>query len=722
MPPALPPPLISSISPSNKPALSRQRDHSACRRPETPLKVRKTREILKQHSIYADIPPPCLHLPHEHAAHCSCPGDVPNALGTIGSNVLCEQEQEYGDGLTRKLDPHNVDVPQPVLPPPQSVPAGSRVQRQKSASRRMLSRVKQGIASRTKGTQSIRPVESEISLVRRISGRRKQSCEIERRAQSFEISRDSIDSCVAETPGSVGSGPSVERSFTDSTVSTAEVFGDASINGISQIQASYFDKPVVLDLSQGHNSSPPPPSSPSPQPTPRPPRKISPPILPESPLTLLVTVPCVDLDVALDCTTLDVHAKRDVWIAVKATVRASTATIDTNMKTGPTGPSTYKLVTSDDDGVDARSFGNQVCGTITTLRLCFKPMRGCRIRDVIGRKTMKDLKLDQECHLFIRLHVPKIRTRDDKADPDQDSLFTELESIVGTLETEILHVEARYRHSMLPSDNVVTVRHICKIKRPKSESRWSMISSAGNEAPSTDAQKRLARYIASEYPIGQALELMQAYLDPNAKQEVDICEIRNSLVDGLCQQQASSNDDLKPAVVVTDIDWNPSASAIQITDHFSTAPSTPAAADCPSQPPSAPFHATHKRQPSSTSLLTPTIFAPPLISAPKTTTALSKLASQSSNALGSPIDPSSGSQDTARQLWRHIRRTSLSAKQLEEMTPERLEHLEASDDTLREIRRRALANKRSIGAETLKAWKWDDNIRSHERFVEAPWM
>lgn len=55
-----------------------------------------------------------------------------------------------------------------------------------------------------------------------------------------------------------------------------------------------------------------------------------------------------------------------------------------------------------------------------------------------------------------------------------------------------------------------------------------------------------------------------------------------------------------------------------------------------------------------------------------------------------------------------------------ESAPETLEQLEASDDVVRDLRKQALANKRSVGAETLRAWRWDG--KRSEGGVFAPWM
>lgn len=99
-------------------------------------------------------------------------------------------------------------------------------------------------------------------------------------------------------------------------------------------------------------------------------------------------------------------------------------------------------------------------------------MDGSRIVEVVGEKAVKDLQLGQRCSLFLKVCLPKIETAADSSSPsDQASLFAELESIVGTLQTNFLHVEARFRHTVLPAENVVTIRQICTMRRPQLESR-----------------------------------------------------------------------------------------------------------------------------------------------------------------------------------------------------------------------------------------------------------
>jgi hypothetical protein len=312
--------------------------------------------------------------------------------------------------------------------------------------------------------------------------------------------------------------------------------------------------------------------------------------------------------------------------------------------------------------------------------------------------------------------------RDSTIDPDQDSLFTELESIIGTLKTEILHVEARYRHSMLQMDNVVTVRHTCKIKRPKTESRWSIAAHSDEYESPAEVHAMLARYLAAHYSADKALELLEQYLVPAALARPDVREIFEALKDQAQNEQTHKLNDGKPSVVVTDIDLNAVDSAAPPSEHFSTAPNTPTTLE---ESHSQPFISTTEANTAEGKLpMQPTFIklAPPLLTAPKTTTAVSTEISSSTRVNVTDSNEPSESRDSARQLWHHIRRTSHSAKQLQEMTAEPLNQIEADDAHLRELRRRALANKRSIGAETLRAWKWEESMQDREKHGEAPWM
>ena len=385
----------------------------------------------------------------------------------------------------------------------------------------------------------------------------------------------------------------------------------------------------------------------------------------------------------------------------------------------------------------------QSIGAITSLRICYKPSSGSKIIDLVGRKSTKELFPGESCLLFMKLYVPRIRSsRSTRVeDIDQESLFEELQSIVGTLEQDILHVETRYKHSLLPESNTLTCREACSIRRPKTDSRWSICSTGDDQHSRSNVHERLAKYIISHCPPDQALDLIHHHLGEAASAKHPIDQLCNTLQAELEIQRSSSSDKTadKPSILISDTSLEGEASITSPTpsEHFSTAPCSPATETGQTAPTSIRSRASllsatatpakNKIPARKSSAPVPsTTYMHPLTSAAKSTSALS------SNPVSkiSTSDPPEGppGSDDARALWKHIRQSSLSAlQQLVEAAPETLEQLEAGDGAVRELRRQALANKRSVGAETLRAWRWDGkNGKRGEGGggggVGAPWM
>lgn len=323
---------------------------------------------------------------------------------------------------------------------------------------------------------------------------------------------------------------------------------------------------------------------------------------------------------------------------------------------------------------------------ITSLRICHKPASGTQIIDLVGRKSTKELHPDESCLLFMKVHVPAMKQpQTDKPEAfDQDSLFAELESMFGTLEQEILHIEVRYKHSLIHESSTVTARQICKIRRPQTESRWSICQPDGTQTTETGVHERLASYIAAHCDPGQALDLIHYHLNAAAITADPIQNICASLEHQIKTQNSSFGYHIeKPSIVVSDTSLEGDASL-----------GTPQATHTPQLLRSKPSRT------GSANLDSPTP-APPRQS--------------ERSASSSPSDAA----DTAREIWRHIRHSSQNTLQrLIESAPETLEQLADSDEVVRELRRKAVANKRSVGAETLRNWKWEGR---REDGV-APWM
>ncbi|KAK5715959.1 hypothetical protein LTR15_009784 [Elasticomyces elasticus] len=675
-------PPLRAISPNSKPALSRQRDHSACGRPEIPLKVRKTRENLRDTRTYPEIPPPCSHIsPQQH------------------------DEPSYHQSSTTEctLPSYHTNDVASMPPPPLSASTQPKIQRHKSVSRRMLSKVKQGINNRSKASLSIRPTESDTSLLRRLSSKRQQSSEQERRAQSFDVSRDSIISMVEDDfdnmPIDAAGG---QRSCTDSTVSTGEIMADGPSTPVT-IPDTAHTRTGVFGLRHLRTMS----CDASPSHTPRP---------------LHTTafhnflVPCVELTVTTDVSAVDASAEHDIWVAIHAVVRGTVHSTTKGSATHEplnTVPSTNGHVRENTDTC------GDIIGAVTSLRLCYKPVENSAVLDVVGQKAVKDLGIGESCTLFVKVRVSKLHINDASKEPDQSSLIAELESMVGTLETEVLHVEARYRSSLLPYSNVVAVREIVKVKRPKTESRWSIVGTYSDIEMSEQMYTKLAIYLADSYPPDKALKYIDRYLAKEAKQE-PVQQIRQKVADDFAEQYSipadagdSTPSEHRPTVIVTDIDMASTTEPANVAEEFNTAPCTPVS-EIP------PLH-THSVGSTTVAPRTKSRSTSLFAIAPHEHVAISTLTpSRSTMSVVSPGTAlGTGSTDDARRLWHHIRHSSLSAEQLVDITSERLEHLEAGDEKLRELRRKAIANKRSVGAETLRAWKWEGQA---VKLGEAPWL
>jgi len=697
-------PPFRALSPSSKPALNQQRDHSACRHPDTPLRVRKTRENLKHEATLADIPPPCLHIiPHVNGpedSNATKPTDHgftqhANPLQPSPKSAYSRTSTQACASSLCSLPTHlpedfpSVPVTTPILSP-------RMMQRHKSVSRRMLSKVKQGISNRAKGSPSIRPIESDISLMRRLSGRRKCSDEVERRAQSFETNRDGVGS-VPEDELHHGSGNlrSRQRSLTTSTISTGGLLGNDS--GIAPVihpsQCGTVDDSPWQSFDKSHEQ------------TPRPISKVLPPLQNAEEASLQCRIPFVELTVSTDYDDIDSGVEKGVWIAIEARV-----------STRPCILSASGFESTDESCDMSCTEGENILGTITSLRLCFKPADGCIIVNLVGQKALKNLVIGQSCSLFVMVQVPKVRPATTAyAEDDQASLFADLESIVGVLETELLHVEARYRHSMLPSSNVVAIRDVAKVRRPKLDSRWSLSRPCSDIQTAEQVHTKLAIHIADHYPCERVLRLIDRYLSAEAVQEEPVRQIRQSIAEELNGRQESGSTFTKrhinPSVVVTDIDHYTETTSAALSENFSTASSTLVE----DKSPALVVPVRHLVGVRSASLAALTNLAPP--------SHVAGLKS-SPSATHAPVETPVDGEDDARKLWRHMRRSSMSAQRLAELADsDKLEQLSVSDEIMRELRQKALANKRSVGAETLKGWKWDERVlRERGAAAEMPWL
>jgi len=314
------------LSPNNKPALHRQRDHSACRGPETSLRVRKTRENLKKDDGFGDVPPPCVGCAGTEEAF------EPVRI-TVQNETLLPLSTEKSDAYNNSL---RTASPEPKLLHPFSPDVKveqAKINRHRSVSNRVMSSLRSA-AARTRSSRTIRPMESETSLLRRMSGRREPITgpQPERRAYSFDVSRDSVASEV-----DVAHGSSVDalghanqalehRSFTNSTVSTTALVQE--FESVTPPFGTPTPERVVFKHRFSNAPKSPPPRHPAGlERTPRPLDRVAPSATEHA--VRRVTVPCVRLDVAMDADFLDFGESSNMWVAMEAFVETHPVEIPT---------------------------------------------------------------------------------------------------------------------------------------------------------------------------------------------------------------------------------------------------------------------------------------------------------------------------------------------------------------------------------------------------------
>ena len=177
-------------------------------------------------------------------------------------------------------------------------------------------------------------MESESSLLRRMSGRRKPTTETqpERRAYSFDVSRDSVASEVDIAQGSSvdaishGNQPLEHRSFTDSTVSTTALVEE--LESVTPPLGTPTPERVVFKHRFSNAPESPPPRHPAGfERTPRPLGRVAPSTAEHA--VRRVKVPCVRLDIAMDADFLDFGESSNMWVAIEAFVETHAVDIPT---------------------------------------------------------------------------------------------------------------------------------------------------------------------------------------------------------------------------------------------------------------------------------------------------------------------------------------------------------------------------------------------------------
>ncbi|KAK5010797.1 hypothetical protein LTR28_007708 [Elasticomyces elasticus] len=402
----------------------------------------------------------------------------------------------------------------------------------------------------------------------------------------------------------------------------------------------------------------------------------------------------IKLDLNSDISYVDVDGEASVWIAVEAQPCPHITPEDEK----------HNISDSDLCSDAARSSApnrgsytcrchNTVLGSITQLKLHIKPGPHCRVEQTIGKRTYEHLSPQQTASAFVRVRVPAHRNsaiRSGNIGGTHDTtLFAELDWTLGGGVSTVLTVEARYKHSVLPPDTTLSTRATYEICRPNPASLWS--AHAVPEAPHYSVQRQLATYIATQNTPSEAYKLLKQTFEPTVFESG-----HPSGLYGILEGVASGKESTRLlASSLTAVHPSRNTSSQSTATFSNDARTTNLNRSTQQSPPSTHTDPPKPLPPDPLSPTSPTNKA----QHPPTTT------TDTNTDTANPPEP-----DAARRIWKHIRRTSAHLPHPSSLAPstslERLRRLEDEDagGSLRALRRTALMNKRSVGADTLRGF------------------
>ncbi|TKA72612.1 hypothetical protein B0A49_07173 [Cryomyces minteri] len=567
------------------------------------------------------------------------------------------------------------------------------LQRHQTVGKRVLSKVVGGFTNRTRSQQNIR--QPEENLLRRVSGKGKRSAGDETaRSRSMDIPV----SPLSTTPSfvTVSSLPPTNTTAGDIAHSARKA------HSVSPVKISWtVRKPKMAPSNHPVLSVPP---------------------------SLLG----VDLRVTPEVLLLDVAAEKSIWVAVEVKDSIDTPRPVTNFSTG------LDVVVIVDNS-KLKTVGFQLCRVIehartrspaheiTDLEVVIKPTTDCTIERILGDSIHPSLQPGQHILLFVEVQIPVVAMPatpvdcgDRKKDaPGSSELFAELEEILGATMTDLLTVQVCYRSSLLPQNSKVTIEDTCRINRPNSSSAWSL--SPAFEDDLSDGRRSgihnsLAYFLTTQHEPQQALTALEDTFD-TAKSKprhpampasslflgdaayLDLLESELEWRVKMAQMRKLPRE-ADERVLSVGVESPPCLGRFSFENRGSLILDALKALTPDRLTPDSP--ATVIRTSASSSNSNESFKK----AAPQPSTSSSSSSTSVSAPPPSPLRAAAAhdsSPDTARKIWQHMRQSSRSKRRQAQGSTDSLSKLEA-DDQLREIRRTALLNKRSVGADTLRSF------------------
>lgn len=161
-------------------------------------------------------------------------------------------------------------------------------------------------------------------------------------------------------------------------------------------------------------------------------------------------------------------------------------------------------------------------GRLKDVTMAIDAGPNCTIQRVLGRTGWEYLNPGQTVRLLVKVqHSSRPSPRTPAADVPDVSEFVvssqealdELDTLLGEAVQELIHVELRYRHTLLPPGTVLSLRETGTVKKHATDLTWSPVSarkSLDDPYSAVGFQIRLIEFVASSQHPKQALAVLES--------------------------------------------------------------------------------------------------------------------------------------------------------------------------------------------------------------------
>ena len=355
-------------------------------------------------------------------------------------------------------------------------------------------------------------------------------------------------------------------------------------------------------------------------------------------------------------------------------------------------------------------------GSIKNMRVDIEPGPDTMVEEVIGHQHFAELLPGQTIRILVKLRVPVLREmiRERRAGGSTpngnimsiEDAFLDLETVLDELFRELVKVQINYTHSKFPDNTHISVKETCWIRRPSA-------LQLAEKAPITTASKKivqmsLAMSLAARSDPSTAMAALEKIFDaPDFH-----CTIRRFLgtikSDLHFQSAVLAEKHRFLTVQQQRLDAAAHNSSHARSRHRGCSRLSGSTPPRPLQQrplqlrQSDTEYATTIRNSNHVALVRDQQYATQVRSKDYTAEVQSSEGTKKAQDKDYSTSIESSSTDRAQRIWRQMRQLSKGSKE-NAASPSKAEGDEQLSETMLEIQRQAVKNKRSIGADTLRS-------------------